>query len=234
MNWYYAEAGGQVGPFTQEQLEGFVRTGKVSQNTMVWRDGMQAWTRYGDLAKSGGTSHRCAECGNTFPEEEMIAFESAWICAGCKPVFMQKLKEGIAPVGVLRYAGFWIRVGAKMIDGIIFQIVYYCVTLPLRASSRPTLRSSHFWMLELISLTLGISYVVYFNGTYGATPGKMALKLKIVRSNGDPISYMRALGRYFAEMLSTLILGIGFMMAGWDEQKRALHDRICDTRVIRR
>lgn len=61
----------------------------------------------------------------------------------------------------------------------------------------------------------------------------MALKLKIVRPNGDPITYGRALGRYFGEMLSGLILCIGFMMAGWDEEKRTLHDRVCDTRVIR-
>ena len=59
------------------------------------------------------------------------------------------------------------------------------------------------------------------------------MRLKIVRPDGAPITYLRAFGRYFAEILSTLILFIGFMMAGWDEEKRALHDRICDTRVIR-
>jgi uncharacterized RDD family membrane protein YckC len=68
---------------------------------------------------------------------------------------------------------------------------------------------------------------------YGATPGKMALGLKIVRPDGGPISAGRAVGRYFAEILSALTLMIGYMMAGWDSEKRALHDRIADTRVIK-
>jgi len=82
------------------------------------------------------------------------------------------------------------------------------------------------------TLIMSMAYFVGFNGRFGATPGKMVLKLKIVRPDGEPISYGRAFGRYFAKMLSSLIFCIGYMMAGWDEQKRALHDRIADTRVI--
>jgi uncharacterized RDD family membrane protein YckC len=58
------------------------------------------------------------------------------------------------------------------------------------------------------------------------------LNLKIVRPDGERITYARAFGRYFAERLSILIVWVGYMMAGWDEEKRALHDRIADTRVI--
>jgi uncharacterized RDD family membrane protein YckC len=52
-------------------------------------------------------------------------------------------------------------------------------------------------------------------------------------SEGDRVSFARAVGRHFAKYISGLILGIGYIMAGFDEQKRALHDRICDTRVIK-
>jgi uncharacterized RDD family membrane protein YckC len=61
----------------------------------------------------------------------------------------------------------------------------------------------------------------------------MALNLKVVRPDGSPLSLGRAFARYFAKVLSGLILGIGFIMAGFDSQKRALHDRLCDTRVIK-
>jgi uncharacterized RDD family membrane protein YckC len=61
----------------------------------------------------------------------------------------------------------------------------------------------------------------------------MACKLKVVTADNDRVSYPRAFGRYFAEILSGLILLIGYIMAAFDDQKRTLHDRICDTRVIR-
>ena len=68
---------------------------------------------------------------------------------------------------------------------------------------------------------------------YGATPGKMALKLKIIRAEGDPVGYALAAGRYLAFLLSSFTVGIGFLMAAFDEEKRTLHDRVCDTRVVR-
>jgi uncharacterized RDD family membrane protein YckC len=73
---------------------------------------------------------------------------------------------------------------------------------------------------------------MYFVSTRGATPGKLVLGLKIIRSDGGPISAGLALGRYLCYFLDEIILFIGFIMAGFDPEKRALHDRICDTRVI--
>jgi uncharacterized RDD family membrane protein YckC len=78
-----------------------------------------------------------------------------------------------------------------------------------------------------------VTYSWFFLKRYAATPGKMALGIKIVRSDGSPLSTGRILGRYFSEMLSTMILMIGYIMAGFDDERRALHDRICDTRVIK-
>jgi uncharacterized RDD family membrane protein YckC len=71
-------------------------------------------------------------------------------------------------------------------------------------------------------------------GKYGATPGKMALGLRIVSSSGEPVTYVKALARFFAEMVSAIICYIGYIMAAFDEQRKALHDQICDTRVIRK
>ena len=60
----------------------------------------------------------------------------------------------------------------------------------------------------------------------------MAVKIKVVRPDGSPIGYGRAFGRYFGFLLSYVICLIGLIMAAFDSEKRALHDRICDTRVI--
>ncbi len=251
MEWYYAVTDGKVGPVPQAEFDALVQAGKVGPETKVWHDGMVTWALYGDLAPASTFPapvttglHRCAECGALFPEAEMIAFEHARVCAACKPVFVQKLKEGIAPPGgPLNYAGFWIRAGAYLIDYIIVQITNFFVVFVMMAAGLsverlPAGTSSHFRALNgagtLLVSGIGVLYAVFFNGAFGATPGKMCLKLKIVRSDGRPITYLRAFARYFAQILSALFFGVGFMMASWDSQKRALHDTICDTRVIRR
>jgi uncharacterized RDD family membrane protein YckC len=84
----------------------------------------------------------------------------------------------------------------------------------------------------LIGIALGAAYEVYFLSAHGATPGKMALGLRVIRPDGGPISPMLALGRHFALWISAIILMIGYIMAAFDAEKRALHDRICETRVI--
>jgi uncharacterized RDD family membrane protein YckC len=60
----------------------------------------------------------------------------------------------------------------------------------------------------------------------------MALKVHVVTADGGRVSYARALGRYFAKLLSAFTLLIGYIIAAFDPERRALHDRICNTRVV--
>jgi uncharacterized RDD family membrane protein YckC len=84
-----------------------------------------------------------------------------------------------------------------------------------------------------MQIVMPAAYTSWFLGKYAATPGKMAFKLKVVSSDGSRISYLRGLGRHFAKWISWMIMGIGFLMAAFDDEKRTLHDRICDTRVVK-
>jgi len=89
-------------------------------------------------------------------------------------------------------------------------------------------------LLSLLQMAVSFGYATWFVGKFGATPGKMACKLQVVTAEGGRVTYLRALGRAFAEIISSIILLIGYIMAAFDDQKRTLHDRICSTRVIRR
>ena len=60
----------------------------------------------------------------------------------------------------------------------------------------------------------------------------MAVGIKLVRGDGERVSFWRAFGRLFATILSSLILMIGYLMAGFTERKQALHDMVCDTLVV--
>jgi uncharacterized RDD family membrane protein YckC len=83
-----------------------------------------------------------------------------------------------------------------------------------------------------IRTAIEFGYGVFFLGRFGATPGKMALGMKVVRADGTNISYLRAFGRCIAEYFSAIPFCAGYLMVLFDEEHRTLHDRICDTRVI--
>jgi uncharacterized RDD family membrane protein YckC len=175
-------------------------------------------------------------------DDELIQIGDALVCGKCKPLFVQKLREGVAVAGEMVYAGFWIRVGAKIIDVIILWAVGFVVSLiggffigGLSSSGGriPTHFIAGNILMALISWAIQLGYPIYFLGKYSATLGKMACGLKVVRPDGEKISYARACGRVFAEMLSSMILCIGYIIVAFDEEKRSLHDRICDTRVVK-
>ena len=105
--------------------------------------------------------------------------------------------------------------------------------LAVMEGGEPTARMQIIQLLfQLGYILVNCAYTIFFLGKYGATPGKMACKLQVVVADGSKISYARATGRFFAEMLSGMICYIGYIMVGFDAQKRALHDHICNTRVI--
>jgi uncharacterized RDD family membrane protein YckC len=253
MDWYYIASNQQIGPIDEAAWTNLVSAGTVNAETLVWHEGMTQWQRYGDLASgpvltavaapapaaTGGIV--CSECGQTFSSDEVIRHGNRWVCAGCKPVFIQKLKEGVMGSAALEYAGFWTRFAASFVDGIILWFINMAVMLlwmlALRTTFSPegeTLRAILIqFILMGVQLAIGVTYEVWFIGKYGATPGKMACKIKVVTPEGAAVTYGRAFGRYFAKLLSGLILCIGYIMAAFDDEKRALHDRICDTRVIK-
>jgi len=253
MIWNYLENNVPKGPVTDEDLDALVRSGKIVEDTLVWHEGMAEWQTYrqarGPIPTTPPSSPSpspnitaegqvvCAECGRLFAPDQVIRHGNVFICAECKPVFLQKLKEGVAMPGTMNYAGFGIRFGAKFIDGLLL----YVVTLPLTVAiqgwpgSSPA-NPSRALITYPISMAVAMTYTTLFVGKFGATPGKMATKIRIVNPDGSKISYSKALGRYFAaEYISgCFTLCIGYLMVLWDDERRALHDRICSTRVIRK
>ena len=194
----------------------------------------------------------CSQCGQPSPLDQLARFGDTLVCPNCKNSFVQKLREGVAPVQpVFYYAGFWIRFVAAFIDGIILGVTSSAVQLLLLGSAfrpfagmrepmPPDQALAAFGAIMgtlalsmLIGVAIGASYEGFFVSRVGATPGKMALGLKVVRPNGGPVSPGRAFGRYFAKWLSSMTLGIGYIIVGFDAEKRAMHDMIVDTRVVR-
>jgi uncharacterized RDD family membrane protein YckC len=186
----------------------------------------------------------CSECGRAVLASQLTSFGDVAVCAQCQPAYSQRLRGGTR-----RFGGFWIRFLAVIIDGIILWVATLVIRIPLGLaglgmagigrSSDPAQAlaalpaiMSLIGLSVLIQLALSLAYEVYFLTTKGATPGKMALGLKVTRADGGPISAGLAVGRYFGKILSAMVLWIGFIIAGFDAEKRALHDHLCGTRVI--
>ena len=124
----------------------------------------------------------------------------------------------------LNYAGFWIRTGAYIIDILVMIPVSLVMTFVVGDP-----------MGSFINLLIGIAYYALMeSSSYQATLGKMAVGIKVGDMDGDQISVANAIGRYFAKIISALLMLIGFMMVGWDEKKQGLHDKMAGTTVFYR
>ena len=215
MVWYYIDGGQQAGPVDEVTLRSFVSAGKIRPDTPVWSEGMKEWTPYNvATAATGvvpaGSALQCAECGGLFATEDLVQIGDRSICAACKPIAVQKLKEGIVTGATeFRYAGFWMRFLAAFIDGLVMLPV----TLPImfltgsvRSAGSPGTGGWNF-LLYFIHL----AYSVFFIGRSGSTLGMMACGIRVVRSNGDKVTYLRAFGRWAANILAIFI---GCFLAG--------------------
>lgn len=152
----------------------------------------------------------------------------------------------ITAAGGARYGGFWIRWVARLIDGAVFVVVlgpiiailvsgYFATHHSLERDQPPD--AGFFFMIVLIGVVAGVGVWLYealmTSSSRQATLGKMAFRMKVTDMNGARISFGRATGRFFAKILSGMILNIGYIMAGFTTRKQALHDMIAGTLVVR-
>jgi len=133
------------------------------------------------------------------------------------------------------YAGFWVRVGAMLIDAVIVMIA---LLVPLsfiygEAYWTNTQLIYGFWDLILQYIAPFVA-TIWFWVRYKATPGKLATKLQVVdATTGDKLRVGQAIGRYFAYILSALPLCLGFIWIAIDKRKQSWHDKLAGTVVIR-
>ena len=135
------------------------------------------------------------------------------------------------------YAGFWLRVVASIVDGFVtggIGLVLGFAMGIIIAMMPENSRAGLLALTQLIAIVIGI---VYFAGMESsasqATLGKMAVGIKVTDLNGERISFLNAVGRYLGKFVSAIILGIGFIMAGFTERKQALHDMMAGTLVVK-
>jgi uncharacterized RDD family membrane protein YckC len=137
----------------------------------------------------------------------------------------------------VEYAGFWIRVGASIIDSILLALIIY-----------PILYSVYGWVgLDygaamqttgfvdiLLTWILPVVAVIWFWTAKQATPGKMLLSLRVVDAKtGGSLSVGQSIARYLGYFVSGIPFGLGLIWVGIDRKKQGWHDKIAGTVVVR-
>lgn len=213
--------GREYGPATLDELKSWVRDGRVAGATPIWRSDTGLWSPAAQFTELRG--------------------ELAQVIAAA----------GLAAAATARPAGFWARLGAYIIDrifmsfvctfvwGIVLSLTQWKFSPPPENMTTPdeALAYLHslgpvliYWVLVI--LACGFLYEVIFNGTFGATLGKMAIGARIVQMDGARLTYGIAAVRWFCERLSDILFFTGYLFIAFREDKRALHDLLAGTRVI--
>jgi len=253
--WYYADAQRERhGPVDADTLRGKFRQNELDLSTLVWREGMQQWQALSTVTEE----LQLVEKANPGIDlrADYVAIENGTAVAGTAtaephspytaPASTTLGGDGVIHGGEVVYAGFWKRVAAYCIDSLIVGLVGGVVAMVIGMAlglgmagigGGSDAMGAGFIMIQLLtnllSIALSAAYYAGFHASTGkATLGKMAVGIKVVRTDGARISIARGIGRYFAAMLSGLILCIGFVMAAFTERKQGLHDMLCDTLVV--
>ena len=142
------------------------------------------------------------------------------------------------------YASFGLRLVAYLIDSFIVGAVVAIIigvffgSALLSMGDEPSGAQLAVFIVTYVITIFGamIGQWLYFalmeSSRYQATLGKMAVGIVVTDLYGDPIGFGRATGRYFAKIISGMILCIGYIMAAFTEKKQALHDIIASTLVM--
>lgn len=267
--WYYADRQRrQLGPLPATEIARLFRAGEVDAATLVWRDGMAAWQPLGTMRAELGMDEAPPPTLDFRAGPEPVPAAPAEAPAEAIPAVPQAPAHA-AGGGYAGYtyaaaaatvdsddvvhAGLWRRFAASILDSFVTAIISYALLIPLMlvfGLSMSNLASGGFAetgvSVGFLSLNYAISFGVpalYFawmhSSSSQASLGKMAVGVKVVRGNGEPVGFGRALLRYVAYLLfAVFTCGVGVLVSGlmvaFTQRKQALHDMLCDTLVVDR
>ena len=192
----------------------------------------------------------CSSCGNPLVRDGEFCLFCGDVLAdrGHAPPAERQVASAFEPTSTAResleYAGFWVRVGAGVIDILLEALAALFITLvvdlimrivsPMYGLSPITARYAT-GIVFIMVLTVGAWLYCAFteSSRHHATIGKRIFGLEVLTSSGGRLSFGQATVRHFMKFLSLFTGTVGFMMAGWTKRGQALHDMPQDCIVVR-
>jgi uncharacterized RDD family membrane protein YckC len=238
MEVWIGRDGERHGPYTESDIRQWLRSGQVSRDDLGWYEGLADWQPLSTLFAD--EVFRDEAIGTAPP-----SFSASPTASVLPPTTAATLED---------YAGFWKRVAAYILDAIILYVPNLLIQkmmggdaaeaamkqAQLAAPADPhvmfaALMQYYNTMTPALLIITAITWLYFAaceSSAWQGTLGKLALGIRVTDMQGGRIGFARALGRYPAKYLSALILGVGFLMAGWTQRKQALHDLVVSTLVL--
>lgn len=195
----------------------------------------------------------CSRCGAELAD-------GAVLCSACGQAFStgaapgpRRIAQAVAAAPRVDYGGFWLRFLAYLIDGAVIMLGIFVVAIPLvfltklgtllsEIHPEEDFNDAGFWFITaviflLAAVVLALTWLYHAlmeSSEWQATVGKKILDLVVTDMAGSRVSFWRATGRHFAKIVSMMIYPFGHIMAGFTQQKQALHDMIAGCLILRR
>lgn len=234
MEVWIGRDGERHGPYKEEDIRQWLRSGQVSPSDLAWYEGLADWQPLSVL----------------FPDAV-----SAVPPASAGPAMASAAALPATNIAALEdYAGFWKRVAAYILDAIILYIPSLFISRLLGSAaaeaamrqaqlSAPTdpqvmmdsLMQYYATMAPAMLLNFVLAWMYYAfceSSAWQATVGKLALGIRVTDMAGKRLTLGRSLARYPGMILSSMILCIGFLMVAWTRRKQGLHDMLAGTLVL--
>jgi uncharacterized RDD family membrane protein YckC len=204
---YIKRNGERTGPLSIEEVNRRLAAGMLQPTDQGWTEELPGW-------------------------RPLLSFTGVIMPGGASSTATQISMATPITFGLVRYAGFWIRAVAFIIDAIILAAVFLAIAFFLTTSYEETGPAR---MAAILQSVISILYLAAFWASpLQATLGQKICGLRVVDEFGCiRISFMRGIGRALALVLSGLLFGIGYLMVAFTERKRGLHDMIAGTCVVK-
>lgn len=250
--WYYADhERNRQGPVSGRDLADLHANGQLAPDTLVWREGLAQWQPWQSLmaevlAPAAPAALAAATGGPAIARNEYnpyaVAEPRTAVADARSPYAPPRATVDVGADyvadGEVVYAGFWKRYAAYTIDTFLLAIVFGILGAVFGLAGDDLARGEGlgtfavFYVVEIVLIAL---YFAWMHASVNqASLGKLAVGIKVTDDDGQRISLGRGIGRFFAMIPSSLILGIGYIMAAFTDRKRALHDMLAGTLVVDR
>jgi uncharacterized RDD family membrane protein YckC len=237
MEVWIGRQGERHGPYQEQQIREWLRSGQLGRDDLGWYDGLADWQPLSVL----------------FADEFAKAPPPYPPAASAAPAYSPYAQQA-RPTNAPSYAGFWKRVLAYLIDAFVLYFPFSLLELPFgMRKAYETLNQQvlaadtdlqaaveayrHFyieqWPYFLTTMVIGwLYFAVCESSSWQATIGKLALGMRVTDLHGARISFPRALGRYAGKLLSSFLMCIGFLLVAFTQRKQGLHDMLANTLVL--
>ena len=231
MEVWIGRDGERHGPYPEDDVRQWLRSGRLSRDDLGWYEGLADW------------------------QPLSVLFADATPAPPAPPAMPPDVPLPPARARSLEdYAGLWKRVAAYILDAIVLYIPSMLIQKMLGSDAaedilrqallsaggepQALLAAQHayyaaMWPAMLLCALLAwLYFAACESSVWQATIGKRALGIRVTDLHGQRISFARALGRYAAKFLSFLIAFIGVLMVAWTQRKQGLHDMLAGTLVL--